>query len=141
MAIATATKLTGAHPIPSSGKGAYSWALRDAAVLTTSYVASSHMPCEEAPSVGFWVAYSATIDYTSIEVIVQASLDGTAYFDVAASASYTIANLGSGAGAAGGVLVKGDMSPGARFARILVKRTGGTAVGTVTITGVAGGPA
>lgn len=140
MAVVRGVQIRGANgPNPVvAGKGTMKFPLRAAAVLTDSYVASSHMPCDAVPCVGAWVAYNAAIDYTSIQTIPQGSYDGTAWFDLAAADSKTIASLGSGASAAGGFTVKADVSPGVRFFRVLIKKTGGTAVGAVSVTGITG---
>lgn len=137
MALATLT--TGASlPQLEKRKSLSAAALRAAAVLTTSYVAGDHIDVGARGSVGFHVAYDASIDYTSIECIPQVSVDGSTWFDAADAISKTIANLFGGASSAGGFAVVTEVKAGARYARLAIKRTGGTAVGTVTVTGYAG---
>lgn len=145
MAQATATNTTAESVrVNRDAKGAASHALRAAAVLTTSYVASSHMPVGGAATVGFIVT-CASVDYTSIEIIVQGSYDATTFFDIpssyhptaVAAHSQTLANLS--AADTVNYLVEAPVSSGRiLYVRVLAKRTGGTAVGTVAITGHTG---
>lgn len=116
-----------------------SWALRAADVLTTSYVASDHMKTEGGRSVLFDVEYDENIDYTSIELIPQGSPDGTTWFDLTDAESKTLANAFATPGTAGNVAFTADIRYGGiRFVRCAIKRTGGTAVGTVAVTGYLG---
>ncbi len=124
-------------------KGSTLWLLRAALTLTDAYVATSHMPCDGAHTVGLFVAFSAAIDYTSVQAIAQGSYDGTTWFDLPQedgtyAKSVTIANTGVGAAAAGGFLVIARVHAGVRFVRAAIKRTGGTAVGTVAVEGIEG---
>lgn len=144
MAIATATNTAAATMGINNSKSPTIWALRAALVLTASYVASSHMPCGPNASIGI-VVTCASVDYTSIQTIPQVSMDGgTTWVDVAskgvtlpAAHSMTLANLSSAT--AGSYLIEVPTTAGALLARVLIKRTGGTAVGTVAVNGYGGG--
>jgi len=146
MAIATVTNTAGDTVGISNSKTPGVWALRAALVLTTSYVASSHMPCGPNATVGF-VVTCASVDYTSIQTIPQVSMDaGTTWVDVPtlrvtlpAAHSMTLANLSSAT--AGSYLIEIGVNTCALIARVLIKRTGGTAVGTVAVNGYGGGQA
>lgn len=118
--------------------GGVAWTLRSAAVATTSYVATSHMPVGESGQCVMFVVTCASVDYTSIETIVQFSQDGSVWIDApnaagSMSASYTLANLSSATDGSFAIIAR--TSGLAVFTRVMLKRTGGTAVGTVAVTG------
>ena len=81
MAIATTSNDSVRGDGRLESKGAVLWALRAAAVLTTSYVASSHMDSRGAPKVGIWIALDS-VDYTSIEYAVEGSHDASTWFQI-----------------------------------------------------------
>ncbi len=140
MALATATVITDARPTNplTAGKGTYTYALRSAAVLTTSYVATDHFPVTENANAAVMLT-CASVDYTSIQAIAQGSIDGTNFFDIrtlgGTNESWTLANQSSATAPVLGLTIPTSCW---RFIRVLVKRTGGTAVGTCAATGVAG---
>jgi len=142
MAQATPTSPYGESTTLSNTKPATSWPLRAALVATTSYVASSHMPCQSHSSVGIVVTY-ASVDYTSLQLWIEGSRDGTNFFQIAqrgvtvpAVYTITLANLSSATDDA--FLIDVPTHAGVLFLRAQVKRTGGSAVGTIAIDGFAG---
>ena len=117
-------------------------AMRAAAVLTTSLVASSHMIVESNASGAVRVT-CASVDYTSIQTLLQGSRDASAWFDipergatVIAAHSQTLANLASATD--GAYLIPFSVAEGVLYVRCQIKRTGGTAVGTVAVDGWGG---
>ena len=148
MATATPSSAAKSHK-RSDAKPETTWPLRAALVATTSYVASSDMICKAHSNLIVYIDWAA-IDYTSIEAAYEVSPDGTTWRslpmrDAIASVlyptsawrdSFTIANFPDSDGGATftyGVAVPVSV-PAAHYFRVQIKRTGGTAVGTVAVT-------
>lgn len=110
--------------------------LRAALVAATSYEASSHMDLTGSATFRIYVTL-ASVDYTSLTILPSYSYDGATWFeDGAGATTVTLANLQS---ATDGAFSLGFSVPAPAYARVLLKRTGGTAVGTVAIVANAGG--
>jgi hypothetical protein len=150
MAIGTAASISGSFLRNLLlGKGTQLWTLRAAAVLTTSFVDTSHIPCDGAKSVGFFITCAA-VDYTSIEVVYEVSYDGSLWFAIPArepvAAGIAVAGpftdsfvLASFRSATATKIAVGVSVPfGVRFARASLKRTGGSATGTVLVEAIEG---
>ena len=148
MAIAAKTgHLNDSHGRNDS-KSPTDWALRAALVGTTSYVSSSHMPCAGHPS-ALVVVTCVGVDHTSLQMFVQGSRaltagDDTDWFDMTvglmgtapAVHTTTLANLTSATASAYGVPI--SIAPGVLFLRVRIKYTGGSAAGTIAVSGYLG---
>jgi len=123
-----------------------SWALKAATLLTTSYVASSHMLIGGASSVTIETDLDTTVDYTSIQHMIEVSADATAWVTVSPSTdqsgiaphSTTLANIGDPTDGMYAFTVPIPHG-GYTSLRIQTKRTGGTAIGKVATKAYLGG--
>lgn len=142
MALATPTAISSIYGPAQDDQGTETYTLRAAAVLTTGFVASDHMPVR-SPITSVFVTY-ASVDYTSIETLPEISLDGVTFFaipDTTGATDYngsawTLANFES---ATTQTFVIRVNTQDARYLRIKIKRTGGSAVGTVALVGFSAG--
>lgn len=143
MAQATPTSTYNNSTDVNNAKGGNVWPMREALVGTTSYVASSHMPCATASCVEVVVTY-AGVDHTSIELIADGSQDGSAWFQTplqrgvttSVAVGVTLASYRSATDLAIGYTVPTE---GFRYLRVWIKYTGGSAAGTLAIDGYQGG--
>lgn len=143
MAVGTYTAFTNTNPggvSPSKGTG--TWTLRAAAVATTSYVATSHLNCPSAATIVFHATF-ASVDYISLSFVVQVSVNATDWvtlpFDsLSVAKTYTLADFPVATD--GAIAIPVSTSAGAYYARLMLKRAGGTAVGTVAVTAFLGAP-
>lgn len=141
MAIADSTPGAKSSPLITPHKSTTAWALREAAALTTEYVASGHMLCGTRTSVGVYIDY-ASVDYTSIQVCVDGSPtgdDGTWRAIRPSRGAVTVTPLSTTlanqpSATSDGYVLDVPVEAGVHALRVRIKRTGGSATGTVTVT-------
>lgn len=109
--------------------------MRAALVADTTYEPSSHIDLKGSPTLAVYVAL-ASVDYTSIQTLAEFSHDATTWYeDLDGATSVTLSALQS---ATDGLYCYDIACPAYRYARIKIKRTAGSATGTVAIYGAAG---